>query len=1168
MSEKHGIIDKIKSSFTGSKKHDKILRALYRAGRRKAILEHGHHAKDTSSSSGSPSEEEINRTERKESGTGDTGLAGAGAVAGAGAAHAHHQPKTSDDKAATSSGTGSNIAENAAGAAYSQHITGSESHPSHKGKVVKLPPRVNRQPSEKNYGGDYSNAKIPTELARSGEAGVVANAHPQYDNSAQTAQGEGTFFNPLDTQGGVYGGNTGGEQTNKNAGLDSGKTVVGSAAIGALAGGVARGGSGHAEAAHAELDQNRDLKTKPGVYSETEKKADKLRGVEKDTQKEAYQQVFAQGVTDASTTSGAVGSSSLHDRQKSHEQNKSTVGDVGMVTDDHGNSSGKAETKNAAKSASKGTGVPVRSGAVAQSSIAGISQPTEVHAGLPPSSSDFDYQREMKRLDKNIDTTQTEIDQGKSGNSGVSGKSATSDQSGSAGVAAASTTSDTDGKTLDPAALSAKPIGIFGTAAAALGFGGTGAYAAHRANEFEKSTKESSEAASVASLYHQPGVNSGNDSSISGSATGTYSKSIDSSSRGSATGGAGTGVGYSTVESDAYSAGVRKGEQDIGVGSASTVPGDFSGQSVPDKSDLNTGLLAGAAAAVGAVGAAGAAALGLGLGSDQTDKVIPSESKRGSAAVSSTPGVSGTQHSTTTFVAGTTGGTGDVVASTIPAGSIPSDNLGASTGSADIEESTKTHSESTSKSTTKDVGDLNGLKGVGVPGGPNGLTGQTSWAKPISDTDTIQETSDVKTSDKSLEKNMDKHSSHSKGVASVGAAEVGKNPKDKSDKTLVTGNPSTIDNKSTPGTHVNEKGDLSIPVTGIPGVPETKVTSGSCAGSNTADMSDQNASLTGHDSAIGNDNQGYLDSAKIAVASAGAVAAGAFGYEGYNQYYKPDDEAREIADKDILGGALETPASKNDASKDKASTSNAHGVVALDSKLMDPAVAKATEPFVAPLSEPYTKTERSVPHDSAHGTSKAAAGVGSTGATVAGPTGTDAPTTSSPNSSKKSSFLSKLGFGGRHHVSSSGGGHDRTATDKSVDDTSKHHTPSDGPKIIKGENIGKVVGSAAAAGAVSGLWNKKTEPLVGSTTAGLSSATQSQQSANKGSATTNADFNEMESDVIKFNAVHGHNGRTLIEIAEDVDPNIKKLTHNAGLTDTNEIQVGQAGDSARHRTPP
>lgn len=1160
MSEKHGIIDKIKSSFTGSRKHDKILRALYRAGRKRAILEHGHHAKDTSSSSVSTSEEEINRAERKESGTGDTGLTGAGAVAGAGAAYAHHQPKTGDDKVATSSATGSNIAENAAGAAYSQHITDSESHPSHKGKVVKLPPRVNRQPLEKNYGGDYANAKIPTELARSGEAGVVANAHPQYDNSAQTVQGEGTFFNPLDTQGGVYGGNAGREDTSKKAGLDSGKTVVGSAAIGALAGGVARGGSGpHAEATHAELDQNRDLKTKPGVYSETEKEADKLRGVEKETQKEAYQQGFAQGVTDASTSSGAVGSSIMHDRQKSNEQTKSAVGGVGMATNDHGNSSGKAETTNGAKSASKGTDVPVCSGADAQSSTAGISQPTEVHAGHPPSSSDFDYQREMKRLDESIDTTQREIDHGKAGNSGVSGKPATSDQSGSAGAATASTTSDTDGKTLDPAALSAKPIGIFGTAAAALGFGGAGAYAAHRANEFEKSTKDSSEEASVASLYHQPGVFSGNDSSISGSATGTYSKSIDSNSRGSATDRAGTGVGYTTVESDAYSAGVRKGVQDIEGGSASTVPGVVSDQSVPDNSNLNTGLLAGAAAAVGAVGAvgaAGAAALGLGLGSDQTDKDIPSESKGGSGAVSSNPEVSGTQHSTTTSVPGSSGGTGDVVASTIPAGSLPSDNLGTSSGSADIGESTKKNNESTSKSATKDVGDLNVLKSVGVPGGPNGLTGQTSWTKPISATDTIQETSDVKTSDKSLEKKMDKHSSHSTGVATIGAAEVGKNPNDKSDKTLVTGNPSTIDSKSTPRTHVNEKGDLAIPVTGIPGVSETKVTSGSSTGSNTAGTSDHNTSLTGHGSAIGNDNQGYLDSAKIAIASAGAVAAGAFGYEGYNQYYKHDDEARDIEDKDILGVALETPASKTDASQDKASTSNAHGVIALDSKLMDPAVAKANEPSVAPLSELSTKAERSVPHDSEHGTSNAAAV----------PTGTDAPTTSSPHSSKKTSFLSKLGFGGRHHDSFSGGDHDRTTTDKSVDDTSKHHTPSDGPKIIKGENIGKVVDSAAAAGAVSGL---STEPLVGSTTAGLSSGTQTQQSSKKGSATTNADFSKLESDVTKYNAAHGHNDdRTLIEIAENVDPSINKLTHNAGLTNTNEIQVGQAGDSARHRTPP
>lgn len=119
------------------------------------------------------------------------------------------------------------------------------------GKLVTSPPRVNRQPLEKNPGGDFSNDKKPTDLVRDAEmaaaggaagagaakvihsgnkdqADTVAgsnqntsttgntranatnmheNTNPSYGNAAVPVSGTGLFFDPKDTQGGAYGQN-------------------------------------------------------------------------------------------------------------------------------------------------------------------------------------------------------------------------------------------------------------------------------------------------------------------------------------------------------------------------------------------------------------------------------------------------------------------------------------------------------------------------------------------------------------------------------------------------------------------------------------------------------------------------------------------------------------------------------------------------------------------------------------------------------------------------------------------------------------------------------------------------------------------------------------------------------------------------------------------------
>ncbi|SGZ58239.1 CIC11C00000005856 [Sungouiella intermedia] len=434
--EKQGIMDKIKSSFLlGSRKHEKILRALYRAGRRKAILERGQHSKDTSSSSVSSSdEEELEELEEER-------LAAGGATAGAGAAYAHNQSKVHPDTTTNrgianqpatgtgssrtgptgttgTTGSGAGAAESAAGAAYSHNRSDSGNYGSSKGKVVTLPPRVNRQPLEQNHGGDFSNAKQPTELVGAGESGLVTNQHPHYDNDAEAVQGQGKFFDPQDTQGGQYGTKSGRSEDDHR----TGKTVAGAgaagAAVGALAGGVGRGDSGaHAEATHAQVNQDKHLKTKPSAYYEADKQQEKenQRQLEKEVQKEAYLQGKDQGKHEVSTSSGSgLGSGAAHsgtshsgtDARETHDQNKSAYnkGGVSAVIDKlkPGNSGSKhtgsehtgveSGTTGHSGHGHSGAGAGAAgaaAGAVAGSSLAGSSQPSGVHAGHPPSSKDL-----------------------------------------------------------------------------------------------------------------------------------------------------------------------------------------------------------------------------------------------------------------------------------------------------------------------------------------------------------------------------------------------------------------------------------------------------------------------------------------------------------------------------------------------------------------------------------------------------------------------------------------------------------------------------------------------------------------------------------------------------------------------------------------------------------
>lgn len=82
------------------------------------------------------------------------------------------------------------------------HIDATQIHASSNGRVVSSPPKVSRIPISKSYGGDFSNGKDPVDLTQGGTP--IENSDPQYSNVSKTVDGEGAFFDPRDTQGGVY----------------------------------------------------------------------------------------------------------------------------------------------------------------------------------------------------------------------------------------------------------------------------------------------------------------------------------------------------------------------------------------------------------------------------------------------------------------------------------------------------------------------------------------------------------------------------------------------------------------------------------------------------------------------------------------------------------------------------------------------------------------------------------------------------------------------------------------------------------------------------------------------------------------------------------------------------------------------------------------------------
>lgn len=89
-----------------------------------------------------------------------------------------------------------------ASALKGSHIDAMQIPDSSNGRFVSSPPKVSRVPIHKSYGGDFANGKDPVDLTQGGTP--IENSNPQYSNVSKTVDGEGNFFEPKDTQGGVY----------------------------------------------------------------------------------------------------------------------------------------------------------------------------------------------------------------------------------------------------------------------------------------------------------------------------------------------------------------------------------------------------------------------------------------------------------------------------------------------------------------------------------------------------------------------------------------------------------------------------------------------------------------------------------------------------------------------------------------------------------------------------------------------------------------------------------------------------------------------------------------------------------------------------------------------------------------------------------------------------
>lgn len=655
---------------------------------------------------------EIERKGGSSSGTGSGAALGAGAGAGAGAAISSPSSKSYRS-----------------GQSYDDADTVLSSP---KGRVVRHPPKIHRQPVDKDVGGDFANQKLPIDDSlvntghfgndagtgasgvnttgtttgtgtgagsrettgagagtgtksdstktvgaatagavagaagtaayvgsrgqeNNGNHGVIENAHPSYSDDANKKEGTGVFFDPRDTQGGIYGNNNGGEMS---------------------------------EATKAELNKQRNLKTHPSAYYEEQKQKDQQKSVIDDIKNSAYNEGQAQGSRDAKAEqyqkdqaageSGQESPSKHNDPESEHAKNRSAWNRDGVTTaaaeakgQSGTNTSNSLYSERGLGTAAAGAAAGGAGGAAlashsnknatADDAYGSRTGPAEganktystntsavgaANANADLSDSDYDYDRQIKELDRRIASTQKEIDQVNSSGSGVYGASAGT-PSKSAGTSA-------------PGTAGSKQTGPTTTAATSGTVGKTAT------NEQDDSSNKgilagTGIAAAITGAAGYVGLGKHNEKSTVNDA---YGQGVKTAS-------ADTGA-YKSILDEAYKQGIISGSYDAGkeyfrkessqsksaVGTSSTAPGTgaykgtdvattdvylkdtsntgASGEtnSTNDDSSNKTGILAGSGIAAAIAGAVGYVGLG---GKSHEKETVDEAYEEGLKAASSSP---------------------------------------------------------------------------------------------------------------------------------------------------------------------------------------------------------------------------------------------------------------------------------------------------------------------------------------------------------------------------------------------------------------------------------------------------------------------------------------------------------------------------------------------------
>ncbi|KAF3993352.1 hypothetical protein FT663_01942 [Candidozyma haemuli var. vulneris] len=604
-----GFIGKIKQTFSSKEKqNEKILRASYRAGKRKAQSEAGVKRNNSTSSSSSSSSDEGHPA-----GKNTTGTAAPGQTFGS-----KSDPAAAGAAGAALGGAGGAAAGTAAGGSSSSSQDPNVIRSTNKGRVVSQPPNVSREPLEKQWGGDYANEKKPTEV--SGGTGpessnaIVDNTNPGYDNAASPVQGHGRFYDPKDTQGGLYGSNA----NESNAATYAGAGAAGAGA-GALGASAVKGGdsddSKYTEATKQQAPHNKNLKTKPDAYAEQDKIDDEANRVSEQAyakgQRQAHE-IHQQGQEKAKADADEGKIGSQVDEDEEHSKNRSAYNRGGVksayreVSGQDGPSD-KSSAGNAAAGAAAGGAAGAGASHLANK---GDAHSNVVKAGEPPSSEDFDYDSEIKRLDKNIETTQKEIDAIHSPNRSTLDPKA-SGNAGSSAIPTGQSKSAVTGSNAGTSSGSGRALAGAGTGAA-LGSGA--GYAAGSGSSEQK--------------HSQPETTSRSQQQQSSSGT-DYKDYYDAGVRKGAYE-AGRGQG---VEEKAYSAGQDAASKDAKDAASSSSSG------------TGSGIVAGAAGAFGAASVLASQALGFGGSNKTTESHEADVGPAGATnAASAVPGAGGASH--------------------------------------------------------------------------------------------------------------------------------------------------------------------------------------------------------------------------------------------------------------------------------------------------------------------------------------------------------------------------------------------------------------------------------------------------------------------------------------------------------------------------------------------